>query len=448
MAAELRGDPPGTSGTYRGDLAFAAGVEKSTVALTLLTRDFVLWPIAVIAIGTWFAYLAKRFLGLRRITLDLREQEANLGDGFRRAQAKFIALTAGKPYANYDIAQDIDEKRRDLLNHLDRLDRSRVTALDTGSRNYKEAVAGLQMLTAGISEWNAFGGEVDMLSRNLEVVASVVDGAVMEPPRAAPPAPDFYEAAHALLDGRTITLAELTELRQKLADANTLARAWPDAHRQTAALTEDYRAARDNPLTPPEQEKQIADLRKRVVSLWDHLQRVKKPADLAGITKFDGEIDAAREAVDQILALPKPRRFDFAGETTIPILQLAKPQIGGRRSRFIFDALDQVGDTAFTVASPLSDEKRAELARAAIRRGDLGSSIFAGLIALLTGLNTYYIGKAFGTIGDYVALFLWAAGTKAALDILAAALDRMTRAATPASAPPTPEQPAKLQMLT
>ena len=102
---DFEADPPDHSGTYHGDLAFAAGAEKTTVALTLLTRDLVLWPIVVIAIGTWFAYLVKRFLGLRRITLDLREQEAKLGEGFRRAQARFVTITAGKPYGAYDIAR-------------------------------------------------------------------------------------------------------------------------------------------------------------------------------------------------------------------------------------------------------------------------------------------------------------------------------------------------------
>ncbi len=439
-------DPPGPSGTYHGDLAFGAGAEKSTVSLTLLTRDFIAWPVFVIAIGTWFAYRVKRFLGLRRITLDLREQEANMGDGFRRAQAKFTALTASRAYGAYDIAQDIDEKRRDVLSNLDKLDRSRVSVLDTNSQDYKDAVAGLQALTSAISAWNAFGGEVDMLARNLDVVASSVDGAAMEPPRIAPPPPDFYQAARALLDGKPIAIAELTDLRTQLADANSLTRMWPGAYKQAAALTEDYRSVRDNPENTPDQAKQLPDLLKRLVTLWDHLQRVKKPADLEGITKFDGELDAARDAVDQVMALPRPRRFDLLGES-LPIFQtLHRPQIGGRGRGLLFDSLDDGGDSSFTVASPLSDAKRAELARAAIQRGDLGSAVFSGVIALLTGLSTYYIGKSFGTAGDYVTLFLWAAGTKAALDILAAALDKMTRSSSPASEPPS--QPPKLQLLT
>ena len=51
--------------------------------------------------------------------------------------------------------------------------------------------------------------------------------------------------------------------------------------------------------------------------------------------------------------------------------------------------------------------------------------LFAVTIALLTGLNSYYFSQPFGTLKDYVGLFLWAAGTKAALDILGMVLDRL-----------------------
>ena len=55
----------------------------------------------------------------------------------------------------------------------------------------------------------------------------------------------------------------------------------------------------------------------------------------------------------------------------------------------------------------------------------------AVLIAILTGLNSYYFSQPFGTLKDYVGLFLWAAGTKATLDILGAVLDKLAPLRTP-----------------
>jgi hypothetical protein len=60
-----------------------------------------------------------------------------------------------------------------------------------------------------------------------------------------------------------------------------------------------------------------------------------------------------------------------------------------------------------------------------ILRGDLGVALFALLLALVTGLATYYWDKAFGRPLDYANLFAWAAGTKVAADLFTGLLDRL-----------------------
>jgi hypothetical protein len=75
---------------------------------------------------------------------------------------------------------------------------------------------------------------------------------------------------------------------------------------------------------------------------------------------------------------------------------------------------------------PANDDRRLALLTAAIGYGDRGSAVLAFVIALLTGLSTYYFGKSFGTLQDYVVLFLWGAGTKATLDIVTSVLDKFS----------------------
>jgi len=75
----------------------------------------------------------------------------------------------------------------------------------------------------------------------------------------------------------------------------------------------------------------------------------------------------------------------------------------------------------------VTDERRASFLARAIREGDIAIAIFAIIIAELIGLNTKYLGfKAFGTVKDYVDLFVWGAGTKATLDIVTVLLDRVS----------------------
>jgi hypothetical protein len=75
----------------------------------------------------------------------------------------------------------------------------------------------------------------------------------------------------------------------------------------------------------------------------------------------------------------------------------------------------------------VSDEGRVAFFSRAIREGDIAIAVFALLIAELIGLNTKYLGfKAFGTVKDYVDLFVWGAGTKATIDIVTVLLDKVS----------------------
>lgn len=65
----------------------------------------------------------------------------------------------------------------------------------------------------------------------------------------------------------------------------------------------------------------------------------------------------------------------------------------------------------------------------AIGLWDQASVILALIIALITGLNTNYWSKPFGTFQDYAVLFLWAAGTKIGVDIITAVTDKLVSAA-------------------
>lgn len=62
---------------------------------------------------------------------------------------------------------------------------------------------------------------------------------------------------------------------------------------------------------------------------------------------------------------------------------------------------------------------------AAILRGDFGVAVFALILALASGLTTYYWDHAFGRPADYANLFTWAAGTKVAVDLFTGLLDRL-----------------------
>ena len=66
-------------------------------------------------------------------------------------------------------------------------------------------------------------------------------------------------------------------------------------------------------------------------------------------------------------------------------------------------------------------------ARAADDEAEPPFAIIAFLIAVLTGLHTYYLGQPFFALKDYVGLFLWAVGTKVVVDTINTALQFVLR---------------------
>ncbi len=374
----FRIDPPSEAGTYRGDLTFASGADKGVVTLTVLAQDLIFWPVLVIALGTLMAYGVKRYLGVRRIVLILREQEAELGGAFRKSEAQFSKDTSGKPYGAYTIHEAVDAKRREILDLLAKIEMSKLSSLDNNP-DYTNALDRIQKLAAAIASWGAFGGELNRLSAALDAVRKAAPPAASQAPLKLDPLPRFFNDAQALLAGKTLRdIAELDPLRQKVDAAAVLAEGWKTALDQTLSVTESFNETQGD-----------SGVRNQLIDLWRDLWQVNAQTDLDGVAKSGGEIDTVRHAVDHLA--PKQR--------------MAAPS-------FIFQPEITAGGVvahALATHSPASDERRAELARQSIQFGDTLSILFAGLIALLTALNLYYVGKPFGTVGDYLTVFLWAA---------------------------------------
>jgi hypothetical protein len=61
----------------------------------------------------------------------------------------------------------------------------------------------------------------------------------------------------------------------------------------------------------------------------------------------------------------------------------------------------------------------------------------AFIVAVLTGLDSFYLGRPFGTIKDYVGIVVWALGTKVTVDMVSAALGWLFNSSKVGSLPKT-----------
>jgi hypothetical protein len=407
-------DYPPSAGKYDGDLTWGEGSDKATMSLNVVVKDLPILPIATIVVGTLLALQVKRYLGVFRVTWGLREREAQLGDAFQKSQTAFVRAAEGQPFGGYSIAQTVAEGRRTVLTLISKLESGWATSVGDKNQDYQSALSKLQALSSAISAWGGFGDKLQVLFEALTTVQQSSTGNQWEPgvPKVGPPA--FYDPARQLLiGGQVATLDDFATLRQKVDEQTAIASLWPQVRKQVSDYTADFRSLAERADLSEDQKAQIKAFRAQLVTLWTNLWAVDgHSTQLDSVVNTD--LPRVRDGVAQLKDSIAP-----GPQTALPITNV----VLATASAAPISVLSWFRTTA-DLDLPANDQRRAEMLEQAITRGDVQATVFAGAIALLTGLNTYYLGKPFGTLQDYIGLFLWAAGTKVALDILTAVWDK------------------------
>jgi len=318
-------DKLGGAGTYSGSLVLADekqgydGKASTPIELTILVKDHIYLPIAMIFLSVLIAFAVKRYLGVQRLIWNMGLEEASIGEEYREAERKFGLATAGKGYGKYSILKDLGKARTIILGCISKVSKSwGITSID-GNQDYKDASDGLLTVHHALSGWGDLGEELAKLGEALNAALSLGQNNIAN-------ATEILVTAEKLLVGRPIKITEIDKLST------------------------------------------------------DVLQATQ---NLDGLVQHQTGAEGPRLAAAM---------FGFGVETAL------------RHSK----------------SSPeVTDKRRKAFLVRAIREGDIAVAIFAVVIAELIGLNTKYLGfRAFGTVKDYVDLFVWGAGTKATLDIV------------------------------
>lgn len=424
----LQFDGPPAAGVYKGDMPWGPPSAKTSVAVTLTVSDLVVYPLIVILLGTTLAYLVKRYLGVSRITLDLRRRDAELGELWQRNRRLFLSTVRHPPLSGYSLAADITAKRTQIHDALKNIDRQwLLSSLDDKDADYQTALTNITALQTAIAAWPDFGSALIKLAGVLRNARDTIQVADLVPPDPRLAVPAFAKVARSLLAGSEITTDVFLTSRQSVTDETTFTINWIAAYNLLKNTTGRFRDIDPRSLSDPQKAIQQA-IEPRLVSAWKHLFDAVKQADLDAVVASGSDGDAAEVAVRQLedqIAVSMDR---LRMPSRIVTFGLAGP---------LFSRLPDLDlDTTTSPQPAVDDRARARMLRDRIRRDDVLSFFFAVAIAVLTGLNTYYLALPFGSLKDYVGLFLWAAATKATLDILSAVLDKMAPLQT--APPPKP----------
>jgi hypothetical protein len=406
------------AGHYEGGINFLGVEEKEPQAsITVTSKDIVPWPLAVIAFGIWIGWRAKRYVGVLRLTWGLRKLEAELGEAFEASQGKFTDLSRGKSYAAFSIVSDLATQRELVRKKLDGLEGSSASSI-AGTQQYKDAVSALQQLQAEIAQWPEAALAASSLDEAISSSQAMIEPSATVPAEGYAGIPLILKNAQQSLLGKSIACTDIPQMLKSLLDSAALVGNWQEAHGNAIAGSKNYKALVGELATPtPAQQSLLDDIRDKLIAVWTHLWRGVSSDDFS--TGSGSDLDAAIQDIEK-LKPSQPIKSAFA-----------PPQgtlTGVTPAAAHYDTISQVGLGAYSLNLPSNDTQRAEILRRTIARSDAASVILASVIAVLTGLNSYYWGKPFGSLQDYAGLLLWAAGTKVGVDIIAVVTDKFISA--------------------
>jgi hypothetical protein len=403
------------AGTYEGKLrSNPSGNKGETVQLTLVVTDLFLWPILAIALSMWLGLRAQRYLNVERQLWRLRGEEAKLGIAFQESQRRFAAAATGTSYAPYSVTEDLVTVRKKLRESLSALRKSIGTNLDPSHEDYKSVLNELESLRKQVAAWGGFADELAELRRALGKDSDLAD----PPPGYNEKMPALFAAYGPLLIGRKLTLAEFTDIRAQVSQATKGAGLWYELDARLSRGIDRYASLKKSATgmsTEEQQELTVAwdQLLETGLALWE----AKDIAALEALSTSMGALDSAETTLRKLAA-----KYD--AESIGPGLALADV-LTSRGTLAMLPTVFGLG--AGPDNEPADDAARAKYYADATNKWDRRLTLLAFLVATLTALNQYYLGKAFGTFKDYLGLLLLGLGTKLTVDIVSAAVGWISR---------------------
>lgn len=391
-------------GKYEGKVRLQKASDKEGVVdLVINAADEPYLPIIIVGAGILLALFMKQYAGKLRTVWMLLAQDAALGVRFREAQRRFDAASKGTTFAAYSIALDLAEQRRKFRDAISQLAKSGSLSIDETNEDFKAIITQRKAFESAIDEWGDFAEKLIKLK-------TFLNGTTGPPPAAFPaPSPRLLSQEIRLLDGMAMTLEEFAQRRTAIAEAQAAARSWFSARDRIArseALLEFVRTKSD--LLNDEQKSTMrsvgAGLAGANIQLWE----VEDVSALNELLVSGGSLNTTEQSL-----------YTLAGVVSQTPVEHAKASAAALA---VEGALMTEASLSLPAVAPADDAERERFYTNAINRWDIILTLLAFVIAVLTGLNTYYLGKPFGTLQDYVTLLLWGLVTKLIVDTAGVAL--------------------------
>ncbi len=388
-------------GHYEGTISFNSGAEqKSPITLTVIAQTSMLWPLLTIAVGVVLATLIAG-VGNARNAFALGHQILELTAVNEQAKKAFHSAVSGTP-TRYNANADFEIQQRQLSQGVIGFFAKRLfLPIDNDYKTFvTERVAAIGVLQEQLQALPQLGADVKALSHLVERVASKVG----HPPASHGPGltrePRCIETGRRLVLGHIITCADIESVRKQIHDQSQLLENWIVLYLRLLAGSS---AIKHSLPRLAHAGADAAAIRALEDAMAQYFVRLWEVDALDGLHEVATHVDELWAKYAGLLATLNRRPDGAVSLTSGAAVTVA--------SGLIFSPFKPSSST------PQSDARKAMLLRRAVILGDWTTALWGFAIAALTGLSLYYFGKPFGSLEDYIALFLWSASAKVAVDM-------------------------------
>jgi hypothetical protein len=379
------------AGRYKGVLSFPNG---KTTTISVFASDHIVYPMLVLFLGIVTGGLVKKWINVGRALRIFQRDIATLSLTFSGRADEFRQATTGKPYHDFDIADDFGKRTKELSGRIGPL-RLSVTPLDKTNTDYQKALSDLQTLQTVADSWPVFASDLRMFEQALDTI----DSRHLTPPLGNAGEQLAVLANRTLLNGKTMTLASYSTTRSTIQSAASVATKWLSLLQRKESLGDLYQDLW--PVVPANSADrtllQTVDPAHAFALLW-------AANDAGALARVESMLDRIETTLEALRTTYQRPTIQPPAEAPAMLLEV-KP--GGAK-----------------------DEQRRQKLEFSVQLGDWLAFWIAVVAGVLTGLTTYYFGKPFGSFADYATLFLWGLGSKFVVDIASLGLDKATQAVT------------------
>lgn len=406
----------GETTAIRKDKSDGKTTDSVPVKLTIVAAHHFYYPVIVIILGIALYYSMQRYLGVLRKVLSLKQQVMELERDYSNADHDFKASAKGQAYVKDSIEKDFKTKCDESLIWIKQLNKDNRFSFNEQNPVYKNLLTRLADLQGVVILWKDLARTgLNALRDGLATIHIAHASRPNDSDLTKKPAA-MLTAERLLLPKTAMNTDELKVLSKQMGEILPRISKWMDQNSRAATSWEKLQAitkAEDFSSIDTLQQDEVKQAEKDARSQWRHLW-----------TRDDYDpavVSASLETFADIIArwgvhVPSVSRFRLALDGT------ERPAYLVFNERF--DMNKAAGIRSGKMEHTVSPERSIKTLELRMLEWDVFYFAIALAVAVVTGLRELYFDKPFGSVRDYLAVFIWGFATKAIVDTVTTAINR------------------------